>query len=83
MIRRWENLIGRPAPAPTERGPRGGIRVTAEFGEWMMGLPAGHVTQVPGLERKHQLRAIGNGVVPQQAYTAFQWLIERAQRKSE
>lgn len=33
----------------------------------MMGLAAGHVTDVPGLTRNEQLRALGNGVVPQQA----------------
>lgn len=37
-----------------------------------MGLPAGWVTDVPGLSRDAQLKALGNGVVPQQAYTALQ-----------
>ncbi|MCZ7415672.1 hypothetical protein [Streptomyces sp. WMMC897] len=36
-----------------------------------MGLPAGHVTDVPGLSRTAQLRALGNGVVPQQATAAL------------
>jgi hypothetical protein len=35
-----------------------------------MGLPAGHVTAVPGLTRNDQLKALGNGVVPQQAALA-------------
>jgi DNA (cytosine-5)-methyltransferase 1 len=41
----------------------------------MMGLPAGHVTAVPGLSRNEQLKALGNGVVPQQAAAALRlWL---------
>lgn len=37
-----------------------------------MGLPEGHVTAVPGLSRTQQLKALGNGVVPQQAIEALQ-----------
>jgi DNA (cytosine-5)-methyltransferase 1 len=40
-----------------------------------MGLPAGHVTAVPGLTRNAQLRILGNGVVPQQAAAALEWLL--------
>jgi DNA (cytosine-5)-methyltransferase 1 len=40
-----------------------------------MGLPDGHVTDVPGLTRASQLKIIGNGVVPQQAYEAFRRLL--------
>lgn len=75
-IRLWEQLLGRPAPAPTEIGPRGGVRLAAPFAEWLMGLPDGWVTAVPGLSRASQLKAIGNGVVPQQAYAAFKSLLE-------
>ena len=42
-----------------------------EFIEWMMGLPDGWVTGVPGLTRTQQVRALGNGVVPQQAAAAL------------
>ncbi|MGW3073529.1 DNA cytosine methyltransferase [Kitasatospora sp. NPDC001132] len=77
-VRRWERIFGRAAPAPTERGPRGGIRLTARFGEWLMGLAAGWVTDVPGLSRGQQLKAIGNGVAPQQAYTAYKHLLTYA-----
>jgi DNA (cytosine-5)-methyltransferase 1 len=41
----------------------------------MMGLPAGHVTAVPGLSRNDQLKALGNGVVPQQAAAALRVLL--------
>jgi DNA (cytosine-5)-methyltransferase 1 len=40
-----------------------------------MGLPAGHVTAVPGLSRNAQLKALGNGVVPQQAAAAYRQLL--------
>ncbi|MFJ5675016.1 hypothetical protein [Streptomyces sp. NPDC093097] len=44
----------------------------------MMGLPAGHVTAIPGLSRSAQLKALGNGVVPQQAEAAIRHLAGRA-----
>lgn len=44
----------------------------------MMGLPVGHVTGVPGIPRGAQLKALGNGVVPQQAAAALRLLAERA-----
>ncbi|MGI5449806.1 hypothetical protein ACQEVM_29345 [Streptomyces sp. CA-243310] len=43
--------------------------------EWLMGLPEGHVTDVPGLTRTAQLKALGNGVVPQQATAALHALV--------
>lgn len=39
-----------------------------------MGLPEGWVTDVPGLPRNAQLKALGNGVVPQQCALALQLL---------
>jgi DNA (cytosine-5)-methyltransferase 1 len=42
----------------------------------MQGLPAGHVTEVPGLTRNEQLKALGNGVVAQQAEAAIRHLLE-------
>lgn len=43
-----------------------------------MGLPGGWVTDVPGLSRNAQLKALGNGVVPAQAELALRLLLERA-----
>lgn len=40
-----------------------------------MGLPAGWVTGVPGLSRNAQLKALGNGVVPQQGTLALRLLL--------
>ena len=71
-IRRWEQRLGRVAPAPTETSPKGSQRLSPAFVEWMMGLPEGHVTAVPELTRNEQLKALGNGVVPQQAFAALQ-----------
>lgn len=45
----------------------------------MMGLPAGHVTNIPDLTRTQQLKALGNGVVPQQAAAAIRLLADRAE----
>jgi DNA (cytosine-5)-methyltransferase 1 len=44
----------------------------------MMGLPRGWVTAVPGLSRTQQLKALGNGVVPQQAAAALRMLLARS-----
>ena len=75
-IARWEHVLGRPAPAPTEpTGKAGAHRLSPRFVEWMMGLPAGHVTDVPDLSRNAQLKALGNGVVPQQAAAALTHLL--------
>lgn len=40
-----------------------------------MGLPAGWVTDVPGVTRNDALRLLGNGVVPRQAQVAVAWLL--------
>jgi DNA (cytosine-5)-methyltransferase 1 len=48
-------------------------RLNPYFVEYMMGLPKGWVTEC-GLSRAHQLKILGNGVVPQQAYYAIQLL---------
>lgn len=74
-IRRWETVT-RPAPAPTEPNTKGNPRLAAQFSEWMMGWPAGWVTDPDiGISRNDQLRIIGNGVVPQQATAAISWLL--------
>jgi DNA (cytosine-5)-methyltransferase 1 len=75
-VRRWEHVLGRPAPAPTDALGR----LSPAFVEWMQGLAMGHVTSVPGLPRGAQLKALGNGVVPQQAEAALRLLAARAER---
>lgn len=71
-IERWEQVTGRAAPLPID--DRG--RLNPPFVEWMMGLPAGHVTAV-AIPRTAQLRVLGNGVVPQQAAAALALLLEQ------
>jgi len=68
-IERWERILGRRAPDPTDdRGLR------PEFVEWMMGLDQGYICDL-GLSRTAALRILGNGVVPQQAALAVDLLL--------
>lgn len=78
-VRRWERVIQRPAPNATRSDGKGGAhRLSASFVEWMMGLLAGHVTDPAiGLTRNEQLKALGNGVVPQQCALALRYLLGR------
>ena len=43
----------------------------------MMMLPAGWVTDVPGVTRNQALKALGNGVVPPQAAAALRLMLDR------
>jgi DNA (cytosine-5)-methyltransferase 1 len=74
-IERWAAILGRPAPVPLARRYRGGRFLNPAFAEWMMGLPLGRITAVPGLTRSDQLKLAGNGVVPQQAAAALAHLL--------
>ena len=78
-----EHLAGRPAPDPTEPAakllnrhgnPRMNPRLSVRFVEWMMCLPDGWVTDVPGVTRNEQLALLGNGVAPPQAVAALRHL---------
>jgi DNA (cytosine-5)-methyltransferase 1 len=77
-IRRWEAVMNRPAPAPTlPDGKDGAHRLSPWFTEWMMGLPESWICDPEiGLTRNEQLKACGNGVVPQQAELALRILLE-------
>ena len=75
-IRRWEEVLGRTAPAPTKPdGKEGAHRLSSMFTEWMMGLPEGWITG-HGLSRNDELKMAGNGVVPQQAELALRILLD-------
>lgn len=75
-IRRWESVLGRPAPSPTKPDGRDGAhRLSSAFTEWMMGVPEGWITDC-GLKRNEELKACGNGVVPQQAELALRILLD-------
>ncbi|MDI6024486.1 hypothetical protein QBL02_13140 [Leucobacter sp. UT-8R-CII-1-4] len=80
-ITRWEQVLGRPAPKPTEEGTKGGKRLSAAFVEFLMGLPERWVTAPElGLSRVQQLKMLGNGVVTQQAIRALR-VMRGAERK--
>jgi len=51
----------------------GGKQLSAEFVEWMMGLPDGWVTDL--VPNRRALKTLGNGVVPQQAELALRMLL--------
>ncbi len=73
-ILRWESVLGVAAPYPTEPNKNGRARLSPAFVEWMMGLTAGWVTDLK-IPRTAQLRALGNGVVPQQAAFAVRLML--------
>lgn len=64
----WANLT-RPAPPRDVNG-----RINPEFSEWLMGMPAGWVTDL-GLPRTAQLQVIGNAVNSVQAELALRRLL--------
>ena len=70
-IARQEKAFGIPAPDPTEPGRNGTPRLSARFTEWMQGLPAGLICDVPGITRTEAIELAGNGVIPQQAQAAI------------
>jgi DNA (cytosine-5)-methyltransferase 1 len=76
-IHRWELVLGRVAPPPTEPGKEGKPRLSPRAVEWMMGLPEFHVTDPKlKLTRAQQLKLCGNGVVPAQAEKALRQLVQ-------
>ena len=75
-VTRWERVLGRPAPAPTEPSRTGGQRLSARFVEHLMGCDPGWVCDVPGISRNDMLRLLGNGVVRQQGSAAIRHLLQ-------
>lgn len=73
-IERWAAVMGRPAPSPTATWDGTAGQLSPRFVEWLMGLPAGWVTDV-NLPATAQLAALGNGIVPQQAALAIRLLL--------
>lgn len=75
-VERWERVLGRRAPTPARPNRNGTPKLSPEFDEWLMGLPAGWITDVPGISWNDQLKLCGNGVVPQQAAAALRHLLD-------
>jgi len=71
-VRRQELAFGLGAPYPTEPGRLGRPRLSPAFCEWLIGLPAGWITDVVG--RTDAIRIAGNGVVHQAAAYALSTL---------
>ncbi len=76
-INRWERVLGRAAPDPTIVGGNGRPRLNPIFVEWMMGLDLAYVTG-HGLRPAQELKALGNGVCPQQAHLALTMILGEA-----
>lgn len=74
-IDRWEKMLGRNAPDPVEPNTKGTPQLSSSFVEWMMGLPEGWVTDID-ISRTNQIKALGDGVVPQQGGAALKLLRE-------
>jgi len=73
-VQRWERITGTAAPEPLENGKR----LNPALPQWMMGYPAGWLTDPAiGLSRAQQLRAIGNAVQSQAAALAIGSLVDR------
>jgi DNA (cytosine-5)-methyltransferase 1 len=73
-VRLWEEITGTVAPAPLDAEGR----LAPALAEWMMGYPAGWVTDPAiGLSRAQQLKACGNAVQPQTAALALSELAWR------
>jgi len=69
-VRRWEEVLEREAPTPTdEKG-----RLDPPFVEWMLGYPEGWF-DVDGVSRTRKLRALGNSVQVQCAEAVGLWFV--------
>jgi DNA (cytosine-5)-methyltransferase 1 len=66
-IARWESILGREAPAPTDDKRR----LSPEFVEFLMGFPEGWTEGT----RAQRLKMLGNAVCPQQGALALDLLL--------
>ena len=73
-VRRWEAVIGRPAPEPCEPGERTNWRLSPLFTEWMQGCDEGWITGLD-LPRNKQLAILGNLAITRQAVEGYRRLL--------
>lgn len=76
-VRRWAGIVGRPAPSPVAPDARGNLRLNPAAVEWLMGWPAGWITDLD-IPRPELIRIGGNGVVPQQTAAGHRLLMAAA-----
>lgn len=81
-VRRWAQIVGRPAPSPTAPDLRGNARVSPAAYEWLMGWPEGWITGLD-IPRSQLIKIAGNGVVPQQTAVGHAHLIQAARADAQ
>lgn len=82
-IRRWERVLGRPAPAPTSPDARGNLRISPAFTEWVMGIDEGGITRHADMPRPQQIKRAGNSVVTLQALAGYEALTAAAHSRRQ
>ena len=68
-VEKLDSIYTVSVPSPLDQN-----KLNPKFVEYLMGLPEGWVTECD-ISRTQQLKILGNGVVPQQAYRALQLLV--------
>ncbi len=68
-VDRWSTIFGTPPPSPVDSA----ARLNPAFVEWMLGFPAGWVTDL-NISRSQQLKLLGNSAQPQTVAAAVHWL---------
>ena len=74
VVARWERVTGTESPDPLDDSVAT-FRLNPQFVEWMMGFPAGWVTDIA--PQRASLKALGNAVVPGVAQMAWSELAGR------
>lgn len=77
----WASVIGVPIPRVVEPRPDGkDVRLSPRFAEWVMGVTDGRVSSAP-IPYSAMIKAVGNGVCPQQAEFALRHLLPELEAK--
>ncbi|MGW0312064.1 DNA cytosine methyltransferase [Streptomyces flavidovirens] len=73
-IHRWESVLERHAPAPTERTRGDGRGLSPRFVEWMQGDDEGWITDLD-IPRAQQIKIAGNQAMTRQAVEGYRRLL--------
>lgn len=68
-VQRWEQVLGRTAPAPASEDESGRLRILPDFLEWMLGFNEGWTAVA--VDEGERLKMMGNAVCPQQGVLAL------------